>query len=72
MNKKKPRTSWCPVDPEDKRESPLAGLAKLCPDLKPFTDEKRAEVEKKLEEKLKPYRAGNSFIYIRGIGYMRR
>ena len=69
---KKPRTSWCPIDQDDKRESPLSGLAKLNPEIIPLTAEELAEVEKRLEEKLKPYRAGNSFIYIRGIGYMRR
>ncbi len=55
---KKPRTSWCPVDPNEKRESPLAGLSKLNPEIIPLTDEERAEVEKRLEEKLKPYRKG--------------
>ncbi len=69
---KKPRDSWTPVDPNDKRESPLAGLIKANPDIIPLTEEERAEVEKKLKEKLKPYRAGNCIMYIRGLGYFRR
>lgn len=61
-------TSWtCPPG----RPSPLAGLAEANLELV-LTEEDRERAKKRLEEAIKPYKSGNGFIHIKGLGYLRR